>query len=106
MKNKWGRHIGVFALAAISSALMFSSKGITARAENQKWEYGYTGNIQTFTAPYDGNYKLEVWGAQGGQAQGDHQWMAYGGRGGYATGVVNLKAGDKLYKGTGKPAFL
>ena len=40
MKNKWGRRIGVFALAAISSALMFSTKGITAKAENQKWSMG------------------------------------------------------------------
>lgn len=55
MKNKWGRRIGVFALAAISSALMFSTNGITARAEDTEWNYGYTGNVQTFTAPHDGN---------------------------------------------------
>lgn len=101
MKNKWGRRIGVFALAAISSALMFSTNAITAKAAYNEWTYSYTGNVQTFTVPYDGNYKLEVWGAQGGQAQGDHQWMACGGKGGYATGVVNLKAGDKLYIGVG-----
>ena len=29
MKNKWGRRIGVFALAAISSALMFSTNAMT-----------------------------------------------------------------------------
>ena len=61
MKNKWGRHIGVFALAAISSALMFSSKGITAKAaDDVEWVYNYTGNVQSWTAPYDGKYKLEV----------------------------------------------
>ena len=90
MKNKWGRRIGVFALAAISSALMFSTNAITAKAADNEWTYNYTGNVQTFTVPYDGIYKLEVWGAQG-----DHQWMACGGKGGYATGVVNLKAGDR-----------
>lgn len=26
--------------------------------------YEYTGDIQTFTAPYTGTYKLEVWGAE------------------------------------------
>lgn len=97
MKNKWGRRIGVFALAAISSALMFSTNAITAKAEDTEWNYGYTGNVQTFTAPHDGNYRLEVWGAQGGQARGDGNWMAHGGKGGYATGIVNLKAGDTLY---------
>ena len=80
MKNIWGRRIGVFALAAISSALMFSTNAITAKAADNEWTYSYTGNVQTFTVPYDGNYKLEVWGEQGGQAQGDHQWMACGDR--------------------------
>src|SRR5574344_66544 len=30
------------------------------------WNYGYTGGVQSFTSPCDANYKLEVWGAQGG----------------------------------------
>lgn len=30
------------------------------------WNFDYTGAVQTFTAPRDGTYKLEVWGAQGG----------------------------------------
>jgi len=29
-------------------------------------DYSYTGNYQEFTAPYTGEYKLEVWGAGGG----------------------------------------
>lgn len=93
MKNKWGRRIGVFALAAISSALMFSSKGITAKAaDDVEWVYNYTGNIQSWTAPYDGKYKLEVWGAKGGNAG-----YLPGGKGGYSKGEITLKAGDKLY---------
>lgn len=79
MKNKWGRRIGVFALAAISSALMFSSKGITSKAaDDVEWVYNYTGNVQSWTAPYDGKYKLEVWGAKGGNAG-----YLPGGKGGY-----------------------
>ena len=35
---------------------------ITAGTKN----FDYTGGIQTFTAPDTGTYKLEVWGAQGG----------------------------------------
>ena len=33
-------------------------------------EFGYTGGVQTFTVPYTGVYKLEVWGAQGGSVSG------------------------------------
>lgn len=29
-------------------------------------EYSFTGDEQIFTAPIDGLYKLQVWGAQGG----------------------------------------
>ena len=49
--------------------------------------YGYTGSVQTFTAPADGNYLLQTWGAQGGA----------GGKGGYSEGTVELKRGDILY---------
>lgn len=57
--------------------------------------FSYTSRIQTFTAPYSGTYKLEVWGAQGGTSKGT------GGKGGYSYGTVNLNKGDKLYVGVG-----
>lgn len=31
-------------------------------------DFDYTGTIQEFVAPQDGNYLLEVWGAEGGGA--------------------------------------
>ena len=43
------------------------------------------GQVQTFTVPLDGIYKLEVWGAQGGNAYNQH-----GGYGGYSVGVAEL----------------
>ena len=43
----------------------------------------------TLKAPITGYYKLEVWGAQGGGAQG--------GYGGYSTGKITLKKDDLLY---------
>lgn len=55
-------------------------------------DYGYTGNVQTFTAPYTGVYKLKTWGAQGGSTHG-----FAGGGGGYSEGKVHLNAGDILY---------
>ncbi|WP_024990751.1 glycine rich domain-containing protein, partial [Segatella albensis] len=46
---------------------------------------------QTFTAPISGDYKLEVWGAQGGG------WNNYGGLGGYSIGYKSLSTSNKLY---------
>lgn len=44
------------------------------------YEFAYTGNVQTFTAPYPGNYKLELWGASGGKPGATTQ-STYGDRG-------------------------
>ena len=41
-----------------------------------------------FTVPYDGEYQLEVWGAQGGSVDG---------YGAYTSGIINLNSGEKLY---------
>ena len=65
--------------------------------------FDYTGNEQIFTATYEGDYKLEAWGAQGGDAY--FNTTCKGGYGGYSTGTIHLNAGDKLYinvGGTGK----
>lgn len=35
-----------------------------AKVETREWEFNYTGTEQTFTAPYKGIYKIEVYGAQ------------------------------------------
>ena len=59
--------------------------------------FGYIGGAQKYEIVASGTYRLEVWGAQGGQARGDGEWMAYGGYGGYAKGEIDLAAGDTLY---------
>lgn len=67
--------------------------------------YGFTGNVQTFTAPRTGQYTLETWGAQGGGNIGGME--SFGGLGGYAKRTVNLKAGETVYiyvGGQGKAA--
>ena len=51
--------------------------------------FEYTGKSQTITLP-KGKYKLEVWGAQGGD-------YYTGGYGGYASGEININASSKLY---------
>ena len=47
----------------------------------------------TYTAPADGTYKLQVWGAQGGYRSSS----TYGGKGGYSVGTITLTKGTKLY---------
>lgn len=61
----------------------------------KEWNYMYTGYGQTFPVPYNGNYKLEVWGAQGGSSLGIAD--AIGGYGGYSSGVISLNALQNLY---------
>lgn len=60
-------------------------------------EFSYTGSIQTFTAPKDGIYQIEAWGAQGGSATDGENLTADGGYGSYSTGEVLLHQGDTLY---------
>lgn len=60
------------------------------------FDFDYTGGEQTFTPTLNGTYKLEVWGAQGGDYYSEN-----GNFGGYSTGVVNLTSSTKLYINVG-----
>ena len=53
--------------------------------------FSYTGDVQTFVAPYTGNYKIELWGAQGPGNSGT------GGKGAYTSGEILLQKGETLY---------
>lgn len=57
--------------------------------ENTSQSFSYTGGVQSFTIPYDGLYKLEVWGAKG--------YSTAGGNGGYSYGYKEFKKGTVLY---------
>ena len=62
--------------------------------------YDYTGYEEELTIPYTGNYKIEAWGAQGGDVSSYR-----GGYGGYSTGELYLQSGQKLYINVGsKPS--
>lgn len=64
------------------------------------WNYEYTGGEQYFIANKTGNYKLEVWGAQGGSFE--YEGTDYlGGYGGYSTGIINLNKNEKIYLNVG-----
>ncbi|MBQ6449366.1 hypothetical protein IJJ08_00465 [bacterium] len=56
--------------------------------------YEYTGNYQTFTAPSDGYYVVELWGASGGNV--NHATNTTG-LGGYTRGEIRLNRGNNLY---------
>jgi hypothetical protein len=63
---------------------------------------GNTGQTETYIAPVTGKYKLEVWGARGGDGgAGETGPGGLGGNGGYSVGVVSLSAGETLTTLTG-----
>lgn len=73
-----------------------------------EYTYSYKGEYQTFVAPAMGFYKIELWGAQGGNSAGNNsracsygRGNAYGGGcggfGAYTSGVIKLNKGDTLY---------
>jgi uncharacterized repeat protein (TIGR02543 family) len=55
-----------------------------------KATFGVTGAVQTWSAPYTGAYKFELWGGQGGDSAGG------GGKGGYSYGTIQLTQGASL----------
>ena len=61
-------------------------------ADGYVWNFNYTGNVQSFTVPCDGYYKLETWGAQGGSRS-----SFVGGGGGYSVGDYASINGSILY---------
>jgi len=64
------------------------------------YNFAYTGAVQTFTAPYDGKYKVEAWGASGGFNDNtlvEDTGLPHGGYGGYSVGSLALSKGSQLY---------
>ena len=55
--------------------------------------YDYTGGEQTFIAPENAIYQIELWGAQGATDSSSYP----GGYGGYSTGQIRLEQNEKLY---------
>ena len=59
------------------------------------YDFAYNGEIQAFSAPCSGTYKLEAWGAQGVTTESYGWWN--GGNGGYATGNLTMESGDNIF---------
>ena len=62
-------------------------------------DFAFTGTVpEPWLVPVTGQYKLEVWGAQGGGSQVDgNSSLGVGGKGGYSYGTVSLNKNDTLY---------
>ncbi len=92
-----GSNVGASNLAAVQSG-----KATITNAYESATDYEYTGAVQTFTAPVTGDYKLEAWGAQGGNSAGNKSvqkpvYYGLGGRGAYTSGTIRLTAGQTIY---------
>ena len=58
--------------------------------------FSYTGSAQTWTVPYTGKYKIELWGAQGGYCK-TCTYTSFGGKGGYTSGITTISKSTNLY---------
>lgn len=58
------------------------------------FNFAYTGSVQEITLP-KGRYKLQCWGAQGGNVTGSY--TATGSKGGYSEGVLTLTEPTTIY---------
>lgn len=69
------------------------------------FNFDYTGAEQSFTVPVSGIYKLETWGAQGGDTNTTDKNIAIsreGGLGGYSKGYLDLKSNQLLFFSIGE----
>lgn len=62
-----------------------------------EWRYDYVYGEQSFTAPNNATYRIQLWGAQGG---GNSSFP--GGLGAYTSGKIKLKKGETIYIHTGQ----
>ena len=63
--------------------------------EQEEYNFDYTGDYQTFTAPYSGTYKIELWGATREHVDNSNEKYYY--LGAYTSGDIELDKNEKLY---------
>ena len=66
-----------------------------------EYVFDYTGTEQVFTVPKAGTYKIETWGAIGGNSVADGVMQSNGGYGGYSIGYIFLNTNDNIYINVG-----
>ena len=80
------------------------TKNITVRSKCNVYfingyskDFSYTGSVEEFMVPKDGVYKLEVWGAQGGNSLDNGVLSSNKYYAGYSKSNIKLNKNDKLY---------
>lgn len=58
------------------------------------WSFDYSGDVQTFVTPCNGEYQVQLWGASGG---GSMDVKTKVGAGAYTSGIIDLKSMTQLY---------
>ena len=86
--NKWNVDNEKDALDALYTLAICDDSMI-----GESWDYTPYTEGYTFISPCFGRFKLEVWGAQGG----NYNSTAFGGYGGYSTGNIRLSRNQKFY---------
>lgn len=66
---------------------------------SETYTYAYTGNSAVFQPVIGGVYRVELWGASGGDFIGtrNNPKTCYGGKGAYTMGNISLNINDTLY---------
>lgn len=82
--------LGTYYLHYDFGGYLFRRKVEVIDFDNYNASFSYTGGEQTYTVNLPGYYKIEAWGAQGGNS-------TYGGKGGYSSGTIKLNKGENLY---------
>ena len=90
--DNWGLYINNFSNKMKCNLYFVNYSGETT------FDFDYTGGEQTFTAPISGTYRLETWGAQGGN---NIKYGCYGGVGSYSKGNAFLKKSEILFINVG-----
>ena len=65
------------------------------------FDFDYTGGEQNFIAPVSGTYRLEIWGAQGGNAIINGNELENIFYGGYSNGQIYLKKDNQIFISVG-----
>lgn len=81
----------------ISSNAVSSNPSPVCAAGTCTVDFPYTGDFYQWSAPTSGSFTLELWGAQGGNAENTTPNLTVGGKGGYAKGNLNVTSGQVLY---------
>jgi hypothetical protein len=86
----------VITLTTIAGGTVSKTVTITQEGKPSQavWNFDYTGAVQSVELPA-GTYKLQVWGAQGGDVTGDI--TAAGSKGGYSEGIVTFASPTTVY---------